>query len=144
MARPSPGETDAVRCGSQVYSSHKLALLKQMAGIAVRRPDDWRPLRVRHEFLEKRTEYRRPTECFACRNRDRVRNWHHVIQIQNGGSNATPNLVSLCEVCHARIHPWLPVDLAHASGWSSAGEIVSRHADAVMERLEHPITGEIA
>lgn len=45
-------------------------------------------------------------QCFACI-RERMRLWHHVIQIQHGGSNRPLNRVAICEECHMKIHPWL-------------------------------------
>jgi hypothetical protein len=43
--------------------------------------------------------------CFVCGLLADVR--HHIIQLQNGGINAKKNVVSLCNSCHAEIHPWL-------------------------------------
>jgi hypothetical protein len=44
-------------------------------------------------------------ECFGCLKKPNVR--HHMIQLQNGGNNIRKNIVSLCNSCHAEIHPWL-------------------------------------
>lgn len=45
-------------------------------------------------------------QCWACAGfADLVR--HHVIQLQNGGTNWHLNTVKICEACHAAIHPWL-------------------------------------
>lgn len=43
--------------------------------------------------------------CFVCGSKPDVR--HHIIQLQNGGINSKRNLVSLCNRCHAEIHPHL-------------------------------------
>ncbi len=43
--------------------------------------------------------------CFCCGHPPTAR--HHIIQIQNGGLNCRKNVVSLCDECHAEIHPWL-------------------------------------
>ena len=102
-------------------STGRLELLKHMAAVVIHRPSGWNPDDVRQQFLGL-TLYTHASECFGCKNRDRRKAWHHVIQIQHGGSNCRGNLVSICEVCHGRIHPWLPVSLAHAGGWSQAGE----------------------
>ena len=32
---------------------------------------------------------------------------HHVIQLQNGGTNWHVNIVRICRECHRHIHPWL-------------------------------------
>lgn len=44
-------------------------------------------------------------KCFVCPNDATER--HHIIPIKNGGKNSKKNLVSLCENCHAEVHPWL-------------------------------------
>ncbi len=43
--------------------------------------------------------------CAVCENAPHVR--HHIVQIQNGGLNNRKNLILLCNLCHAEIHPWL-------------------------------------
>jgi 5-methylcytosine-specific restriction endonuclease McrA len=32
---------------------------------------------------------------------------HHIIALGKGGDNRKRNIVSLCNECHAEIHPWL-------------------------------------
>lgn len=54
----------------------------------------------------KMAEGRRFRECFACLS-DAPLVRHHIIQLQHGGPRTTHNIVSICETCHARIHPWL-------------------------------------
>jgi hypothetical protein len=114
----------------------RLDLLKEMAAIGIRRPDDWRPLRIRHEFEIARPRGR-GSECFTCLNRDRARAWHHVIQIQHGGSNVSANLVPVCVLCHSRVHLWLPTpEMTALSGWSSMLEIVQSNYPKVEAMLE--------
>lgn len=48
------------------------------------------------------------THCFACGLSGVRLIRHHIVQIQNGGSNHYRNLIEICQHCHARIHPWLP------------------------------------
>jgi 5-methylcytosine-specific restriction endonuclease McrA len=43
--------------------------------------------------------------CFICTDKANVR--HHLISLRNGGQNTGRNLISLCNPCHAKIHPWL-------------------------------------
>jgi 5-methylcytosine-specific restriction endonuclease McrA len=43
--------------------------------------------------------------CYICRRRPDIR--HHLIPLKNGGSNSHLNIRSLCNPCHAEIHPWL-------------------------------------
>jgi len=48
---------------------------------------------------------RRNSVCFACGGAPDCR--HHIVQLQNGGINSKKNIVSLCNSCHSKIHPWL-------------------------------------
>ena len=64
----------------------------------------------RVEFNEIKKTLHRPelkinTKCFVCLCQAHCR--HHIIQLQNGGLNQKKNIVSLCNSCHAEIHPWL-------------------------------------
>jgi hypothetical protein len=43
--------------------------------------------------------------CFVCSGKAQCR--HHLIQLQNGGINSKKNLISICNDCHAKVHPWL-------------------------------------
>lgn len=43
--------------------------------------------------------------CFVCLEKPDVR--HHIIQLQYGGINCKKNIVSLCNSCHSKVHPWL-------------------------------------
>lgn len=85
----------------------RIELLRHYAGLKVDRPADWNPAAVRAEGPEN--YYAPMGDCFACFSRSRRTYWHHVIQVQHGGSNDTRNLVRICHACHQRIHPWLPV-----------------------------------
>lgn len=49
--------------------------------------------------------WRRFGNCFVCEQPATAR--HHIVQLQHGGINSKKNLVSLCDACHADIHPWL-------------------------------------
>ena len=53
---------------------------------------------VRHRFKSHK-------QCFACGGPGQCR--HHIIWLKNGGINAKKNIVTLCNVCHAEVHPWL-------------------------------------
>lgn len=44
-------------------------------------------------------------KCFVCLGPAHCR--HHIIQLQHGGMNHKKNVVSLCNDCHAEVHPWL-------------------------------------
>lgn len=68
-----------------------------------------KPIQERRKDFDKAKKklhpWRRFGDCFVCANPATTR--HHIIQIQNGGINSKKNLVSLCDECHAKIHPWL-------------------------------------
>jgi hypothetical protein len=90
------------RASSQLES--RLELLKTFAEIAIERPGDWDPEAVRARSGDHSLT---AEACFACQSGTRERDWHHVIQIQHGGSNTPRNRVSICSACHADVHPWL-------------------------------------
>lgn len=83
----------------------RVALLRQLAGVAVQRSVDWSPALVRAEHVAG--ERKMADRCFCCRTGDRRLYWHHVIAIQHGGSNVRDNLVPICLRCHAAVHPWM-------------------------------------
>jgi hypothetical protein len=80
----------------------KLALLRAFAEIAIVRSIDWKHAEIRAEADRLSVE---GLACFGCWKDARI--WHHVIQIQHGGSNYIRNRVPLCDACHGSIHPWL-------------------------------------
>lgn len=103
----------------------RMELLKQVAATRIRRPRNWSPDDVRKAFVTGARPRGRASQCFTCYNHDRPRNWHHIVQLQHGGSNDSNNLVSLCELCHSRIHPWLAEPSpARLSGWTLVSELV--------------------
>lgn len=88
----------------------KLAALKKLAAVVIRYQHQ-RPLVERREEFERikstmhKLYIRRHEICFSCGRPTEAR--HHLIQLQNGGINCRKNVVSLCNECHAEIHPWL-------------------------------------
>jgi hypothetical protein len=106
-------------------NADRLAIVRTYAEIAILRPTEWDPEQLRAEF-EKYT--RRPDGCFVCRTEGRERAVHHIVQLQHGGSNSRRNLVSLCDVCHHAVHPWLPPKTRRASAWSSLGDLAAEYA----------------
>jgi hypothetical protein len=108
------------RAACREEGTDRLALLRAFAEIAIVRPPDWNYLEVRKHSKEHTLA---AMECFACRG-DEHSNWHHVIQIQHGGSNYLRNRVAICGACHSAIHPWLPkVTKRGAGGWFQAGGV---------------------
>lgn len=91
------------------------AALRRFAELAILRESGWDTEVVR-AAAEKNPL--RPTACFACRTQSRPLAWHHVIQIQHGGSNMARNRVALCGPCHADVHPWLPKAPRVRTGWT--------------------------
>ena len=69
-------------------------------------------IRERRAIFERRRRRHRVGACWACA-REAVLVRHHIIQIQNGGSNDNANLIRICDWCHAEIHPWLDMPVDH-------------------------------
>jgi len=99
----------------------RLQALKDFAELAILRDAEWDPeaIRAAHEATRPSMSGQR---CFACLSGSRPMDWHHVIQIQHGGSNAARNRLPLCAVCHAVVHPWLPARTT-TDGWTRVGDI---------------------
>ena len=109
----------------------RFELLEQLSTVVIQRPDDWDRAAIRREHernvsaeLFKRYD---TSACFSCRVSRRVY-FHHVIEVQNGGSNTWRNLVPICFPCHQVLHPWLKVEPPSYSvhGWESVGDIGRR------------------
>lgn len=112
----------------------RVALLQQLAEVAIRRPADWDGGSVR--FGAAGTTARLTADaCFACHTTEKHLYWHHVIQVQHGGSNDPRNLVRVCHACHRAVHPWLPAPttVENRHGWVSVGDLVAH----VVERWSH-------
>lgn len=99
----------------------RLELLQKMASVAVSK---YAVPKVREDsVLERRNVQRFAQGCFVCKVRARTMVWHHIIQVQHGGSSHLLNQVELCQPCHAKVHPWLVPHVTTAGGWTSAGEL---------------------
>lgn len=96
----------------------RLALVQAFAEIAIVRPSDWNPAAVRAEAAVHTLAR---GKCFVCYSAS-FASWHHVIQIQYGGSNYLRNRIQLCSTCHAAVHPWLPVGSSRPSGFAPLAE----------------------
>jgi hypothetical protein len=106
----------------------RIALLQQLAGVAVRRPPDWDKKAIRRERIP-----RTPEACFACKSQGRDLFWHHVIAVDHGGDNAILNLVPLCLRCHAKVHPWLEQQaMTHTDGFTTLGELTQKLGEDVL------------
>lgn len=98
----------------------RVALLRAFAEIAILRPADWDPEQIRSDAQKHRLY---SESCFGCRSTSTL-HWHHIIQVQHGGSNYLRNRVAICAACHADIHPWLAPGLEgrRLGGWSHLSE----------------------
>lgn len=85
----------------------KILILQFFSEIKVKKSGIMNPkdFRADHNLKPKIYQLKDKKECFVCLNQSFIK--HHVIQLQNGGSNVQNNIVFLCEDCHCKIHPWL-------------------------------------
>lgn len=103
----------------------KLELLKAFAEQTIARTSDWNQATIRDEASTHGGGVE-GKGCFACLSQDRKLYWHHILQVQHGGSNHPRNRVAICYQCHARIHPWLPPDRKgelRGGEWYSLAEV---------------------
>jgi hypothetical protein len=80
--------------------AERLVLLQDFATRRVKRKRSYQTIRTG----KGRSKLGRICWCCLLRNA-RVR--HHIVQVQLGGANGDRCEVSLCQLCHAAIHPWL-------------------------------------
>ena len=69
------------------------------------RKENYYETRIQHN-QNKSNFFQKWKNCFVCK-RSEVKNIHHIIQIQHGGTNDEGNLIGLCLDCHVDIHPWM-------------------------------------
>jgi hypothetical protein len=102
----------------------RIDLLRQLADVAVKRPDDWSPLEIRREH--EATARESAQRCFCCRTGSRRLYWHHIVAIQHGGDNNRRNLVAICLRCHAAVHPWMDGSKPdkRRGSWSSPRDVM--------------------
>lgn len=128
-------EADALDQFYREAEQDRLGALKRFAELAIVRPAEWDYAEIRTRSQE---HYLRAGECFGCKASDRGLAWHHIIQIQFGGSNFLRNRVALCDACHAAIHPWLPPVLrVEKNGWYRLGSMKSIGEAAMEQRLKN-------
>lgn len=101
--------------------ANRIATLRAFAEVAIVRPAGWDPDEIRAHAAEHSLF---AENCFGCGSGSRAFQWHHVIQIQHGGSNTFRNRVALCGACHADIHPWLEPQASprRTPGWTRLAE----------------------
>ena len=108
-----------------------LWLLLQLSAVVLNRPVSWDRAAIRraHEREPGRFEPRlSKATCFACLSREALY-FHHLVEVQNGGSNSLRNKVPLCFPCHQYLHPWLtenPAANRVVRGFESLYQIFAR------------------
>lgn len=100
-------------------------VLRKLAGVQLATPGRSERLAIRFAFRGVAVWRHRGDQCFCCFHMDRRLAWHHIIQVQHGGSNSARNMVPLCQWCHQRVHPWLEIrPEKRRTTWASIQEIV--------------------
>ncbi len=97
------------------HDADRLELLEHLTHVTIQRPAHWNPGVVRREHdaaISAHGFAGFERMCFACRTGSRRLYVHHVIEVQNGGSNDAKNKVMLCFPCHQYLHPWLETEPA--------------------------------
>jgi hypothetical protein len=87
---------------------HKLNALIELSSLVIPYKKQTELEKRRQQFNEAKAtlhKWKRFGFCFVCLNPATAR--HHIVQLQNGGINSRKNIVSLCDSCHTKIHPWL-------------------------------------
>lgn len=105
----------------ETTSARRLRLLRYYASAATfPTTDHGRRMRQRYEEKKRRGQIKPAGAgpCFCCGSSGE-RLWHHIIQLQHGGTNRPLNRVKVCEGCHAKIHPWLDVPVVELPEWAS-------------------------
>ena len=94
--------------GTKFDRDEKLQAIKILAETIIPRKSQ-QTLQYRRERFNKVKQHRHSIKtnnlCFICGGKAQCR--HHLIQLQNGGINSKRNLISICNKCHADVHPWL-------------------------------------
>jgi len=91
---------------ARINTCDRMRLLEELAQVKI---FNKKPYYDRLEEFNQIT-YKRSKKCFIikCKNKTKAR--HHVILLINGGKNIARNLVTLCDKCHKKVHPWLKED----------------------------------
>lgn len=86
-------------------SELRLAFLVKWSTVTMRNSRS--PQERREQFKKMRGWHKlHNAKCWVCERIAKLSR-HHIIQIQNGGNNEGGNLVTICNWCHAEVHPWL-------------------------------------
>jgi hypothetical protein len=84
----------------------KLSALREIAGMKfLSTTREWLVER-RYKFdKHKNWKLSLNADCAVCHKKAQLR--HHIVQLQNGGTNGHQNLIPLCNMCHEEVHPWM-------------------------------------
>lgn len=110
--------------------AERLPLLLQLSKVVVERPATWDRAQVRREheqWVKHRPMVIDTRMCFACGDTGHRHYFHHILEVQHGGSNTGRNLVPLCFACHQYLHPWLTEEPASVPQRGSGSGFESLH-----------------
>lgn len=117
---------------AEAATGGRMGALQRFAEFAIAREPEWDVAAVRASCAVLTLTAR---ACGSCGARGRPLVWHHIIQIQHGGSNLLRNRVPLCDPCHMAVHPWLVTPLPVPLGWTPLEALVATKIKAL--RAEH-------
>lgn len=114
---------------AEAHAGDRLGTLRRFAEIAIVRPPDWDYRAVREEAARHALS---ASACYGCRLAVTPLHWHHVIQIQHGGSNYLRNRTALCPICHGKVHPWLVPETRGT--WHSFADVAAACREFIRDR----------
>ena len=83
----------------------RLFLLRQFAELVIPKKRTSREVRKSFGRRLNRDYIQADEKCFVCG--ETAAHKHHIVQVQNGGTNMRGNFVPLCRPCHCAVHPWM-------------------------------------
>lgn len=100
-ATTSP-ELAAILIARKSMIEHHIFQVFSRKHIPSSRPDDetWEIIR---KAILRRDGYR----CKLCLSANTTLQVHHLIPVEQGGETIPTNLLTLCDLCHGTIHPWI-------------------------------------
>lgn len=118
---------------AEAAAGDRMGALQRFAEFAIAREPGWDVAAVRASCAVLTLTAR---ACGSCGARGRPLVWHHIIQIQYGGSNLLRNRVPLCDPCHRHVHPWLVKPLRVSFGWTPLDDLVATGLNALRAATE--------
>ncbi len=99
LAQPSPFRT-MLECRKEALECIIFKTPVHVADCERCDPETW-------EIIRKAILARDRYTCQGCGTQGKVVNVHHIVMVSAGGNDEPQNLLTLCDGCHQRIHPWL-------------------------------------